>query len=85
MNKYIVAKKVFATELVWVEAGSEGEAVDLVAMGEGIPTQMDFEWDGDLPSHFWSAHQVDLRGEDVETHNEYAQNLLWEEEDASPE
>ena len=80
MNKYIVAKKVFATELIWVEAESKESAVDKVAEGEGVPAKLEFEWDGDMPPHFWTAHEVEMSEEDMQTLRESAPGLSWEDE-----
>jgi hypothetical protein len=79
MNKYIVCKKVFATELIWVEADSKEEAVNLVSEGDGVPARLEFEWDGDMPPHFWTAHEVEITGEDVQSLQEYTTALAFEE------
>ena len=66
MNKYAVIKKCFANEVVMIEAEDESSAIDLVAEGKGFQTSVELEWNGDMPQHFWTAHEMVMDDEDLE-------------------
>ena len=80
MKKYIVFKKVFANELVIVDAENEASAVHRVAEGEGTIAKNTLEWDGDMPPHFWKAESIEATDEEIEALRRSASCFFEDEE-----
>ena len=79
MKKYIVFKKVFANELILVEAENESSAIYRVAEGEGVTAKPSLEWNGDLPHHFWVAESIEATDDELEALRRSA-SCFYEEE-----
>ena len=80
MNKYAVIKKCFATEIVMVEAEHHADAINRVCEGEGYQTELDLEWDSDMPPHFWVAKELTMSDDDFATLRQSAPGC-YEEDD----
>ena len=62
MKKFVVTKKCYANEFVFVEAESVEEAITKADKGEYFKSMSTLEWSGYLPKEKWLTEELKSNG-----------------------
>lgn len=68
MKKFIVMKRVYATQFVLVKAEDEIIAIENVDNGEGILTGSELLFNGNRPLEYWDAEQIEASDEEFDAY-----------------
>jgi len=62
MKKFVVTKKCYASEFVFVEAENEEEAITKADKGDYTKSMSTLEWNGYLPKDEWLTEELKSNG-----------------------